>query len=110
MDGEAVVEEDCDKLTALEFEFPNQYRFRATFLRHWCDRTPTALADYTTVIEMAPSWADPYFERALLHETEDDLDHAVEDMEKAVELAPNWKEAVGNLTRLREKEGSKIDE
>jgi hypothetical protein len=52
---------------------------------------------------LAPSWADPYFERALLYEAEGNLEQALADMGKAVELAPNWMEAVDNLTRLRTK-------
>jgi tetratricopeptide (TPR) repeat protein len=75
-------------------------------MRDFCRRIDQALADYGRAIELAPSWADPYYERALLHETENDLERALADMEKAVELAPSWTDAIDNLARLRDSDAS----
>jgi tetratricopeptide (TPR) repeat protein len=98
---EAAVVEECDLLGALELEAPPDFAYRGNTMRDKCHREEMALADYSQAIALAPSWADPYYERALLHETEGELELALADMEKSVELAPNWTVAVDNLARLR---------
>jgi tetratricopeptide (TPR) repeat protein len=106
LEGESAIAEDCDLMAGLEYEEPGPYGQRANVMRDFCRRIDQALADYGRAIELAPSWADPYYERALLHETENDLERALADMEKAVELAPSWTDAIDNLARLRDSDAS----
>jgi len=93
-------------MTGLELDHPVAVNSRANTMRDFCQRPKQALADYERAIELAPFWAEPYYERALLYESEGDPDRALADLEKAVELAPNWTEAVEDLSRHRGSEGA----
>ena len=95
------VEEDCDQMAGLEFSMPGRFLMRGNLMRDLCRRAGQALVDYGRAIDLAPSWAEPYYERASLYEAGEDLERAVADMEKAVELAPGWTVANASLARLR---------
>jgi tetratricopeptide (TPR) repeat protein len=101
LEGESAIAEDCDLMASLELEEPGPCFGRGNVMRDFCRRVDQAFADYGRAIELAPSWANPYFVRASLRESENDLERALADMEKAVELAPRWKTAIDNLARLR---------
>jgi serine/threonine protein kinase/Tfp pilus assembly protein PilF len=104
LEGDSAIGEDCDLMAGLKFEEPEPgpFRRRGNLMRDFCRRMDQALADYGRAIELAPFWADPYYERALLHETHGDPASALAYMEKAVELAPSWTDAIDNLGRLRD--------
>jgi tetratricopeptide (TPR) repeat protein/tRNA A-37 threonylcarbamoyl transferase component Bud32 len=108
-EGQVAIVGDCDRLAALELDEPSELNDRANAMRDLCYRTDQALADYGQAIELAPSWADPYHERALLYEVEENLDRAVADIEKAVELAPSWTKANVALARLRTRIAEGVD-
>jgi tetratricopeptide (TPR) repeat protein len=100
-EGQAGIAEDCDLMAGLDLDQPAEVNSRANTMRDFCQRPEQALADYGLAIELAPSWAEPYYGRALLHEARTDLERALTDMKKAVDVAPNWTDAKVSLARLQ---------
>jgi tetratricopeptide (TPR) repeat protein len=86
--GVAAVEVACDRVQVLELDEPEPLKKRAVLLRDVCRRREAALAEFARAIEIAPQWADLYYERGQLHANR--ADHAIEDLEMAIELAPRW--------------------
>ncbi len=87
-------DEACDRMAGMELDSPRKFDERAGYMRRSCHRDDQALADYARAIELAPSWAEPFLERARLYLDLDDADKALDDLDKAVELAPSWDRAL----------------
>lgn len=68
-------------------------------------KTDNALADFDKAIELDPSFADPYFNRARLSEGLGKDDQALKDFNQAIELRPGYAEAYFGRGALWAKQG-----
>jgi tetratricopeptide (TPR) repeat protein len=103
--GEKGIAEDCTRMAALELAEPQEFLSRARTMHEFCHRIDQALADYSTAIQLAPTWAAPYQQRSYLFRIEGDLDHSLADIKTAVEQAPKWLQARSDLAdRLADQE------
>jgi tetratricopeptide (TPR) repeat protein len=73
----------------------------ASTARQWNN----AIALYSKAIELNPSDAEAYMQRAINLEMEDRTDEAIADYEKAVQMQPNYYLALEYLARLYESKG-----
>jgi serine/threonine protein kinase/predicted Zn-dependent protease len=90
LEGDSGIQEDCDKLAALEFEDLDADLRIAGYLGSVCKRPAQAIESTTRIIERAPHWADPYRKRGELHLERGEHAEALADANKAIELAPAW--------------------
>lgn len=87
--GKTAIEEDCDRLAALELSEPVPLKKRAGLMSS-CGRPEAALEDYAAAIELAPEWADPYYNRGNFRYNRREYAEALPDYDAAIERAPKW--------------------
>ncbi|MHC4342808.1 MAG: protein kinase domain-containing protein, partial [Planctomycetota bacterium] len=90
LEGDRGIEADCDALASLALEDLGADLARAGYLDSLCKRSEQAIESYTSIIERAPHWADPYYGRGSLHQARSAYPEARDDLSKAIERAPAW--------------------
>lgn len=65
-----------------------------------------ALEDYKKAIELKPSYADAYNNRALLYQLMGEHDKAKQDYDEAINLEPSYADAYVNRAILHQATGS----
>jgi tetratricopeptide (TPR) repeat protein len=64
-----------------------------------------AIADFTKVIELNPTFADAYFNRGFAKANKGDLDGAIADYNRAIELNPNYADAYYSRSYAKKAKG-----
>jgi serine/threonine protein kinase/Tfp pilus assembly protein PilF len=86
--GKKSIQEDCDRLAALDIENVDEDLTRAAHLASTCSRPDQALDTYTRIIGRAPDYWRAYGDRGKLRFKEKHFEAALSDYEKATKLAP----------------------
>jgi tetratricopeptide (TPR) repeat protein len=89
-EGAPAAEPDCDLIAKIKPEEPRALRSRGWGLWALCNQLDAALADFARAIEIAPAWADVYYDRGLVLQWEHRYDEALADYDKTLDLAPKW--------------------
>lgn len=87
--GKTAIEEDCDRLAAFDLSEPEPLKRRAGLMSS-CGRPEAALEDYAAAIELAPEWADPFYNRGNFRYNRREYAEALPDYDAAIERAPKW--------------------
>jgi tetratricopeptide (TPR) repeat protein len=80
----------CDRLEALRPTELDQWVRLVEYLRFTCERVDASVAASSTMITLAPGWADPYAWRAYMYHLQNRYDETLADYARAIELAPRW--------------------
>jgi serine/threonine protein kinase/Tfp pilus assembly protein PilF len=85
----------CDRLESLKPQELDRWIDIGESLRVVCDRGDAAISAFSSIITLAPEWADPFAGRAWMYHLQNRYDECLVDYARSIELAPRWADAYG---------------